>query len=107
MNTVTITCRLQWLEYCGRFTGNVRVSLHRCGLAGSVVAEEGSDLSLIEPEGQAVHSQLVPVAVDLHQVLDVNTWLQVSWLLLYTHSWKTHTLMLCFQSFFHIKCPMD
>lgn len=86
MNTVTITCHLEWLDNCRCFAGNVCVILHRCGLAGPIVAEEGGYLSLIEPQGQSVYSQLVPMAVDLHQILDVNTRLDVARLLLDTHS---------------------
>lgn len=62
------------------------VILHSCGFASSVVAEEGGDLSFIESQGQSIHSQLVSMTVDLHQILDVNTWINVVWLLLNTHS---------------------
>ena len=67
-----------WVNEC--------IILHGCGLASSIVAEEGGDLSVVEPQGQSVYSQLVSMAVDLHQVLDVNTWLNVGRLLLNTHS---------------------
>lgn len=50
------------------------------------MTEEGGDLSVVELQGQSVHSQLVSVTVDLHQVLDVNSGLNVSWLLFNTHS---------------------
>ncbi len=50
------------------------------------MAEEGGYLSVVEPQGQSVYSQLVSMAVDLHQILDVNSWLDVAWLLLNTHS---------------------
>lgn len=49
------------------------------------MAKEGGDLSIIELQGQSINSQLVPAAVDLHQVFDVNPWLDVSWLLLDAH----------------------
>lgn len=62
------------------------VILHSCGLASSIVAKEGSDLSFIESQGQSIYSQLVSMTVDLHQVLNVNTWINVVWLLLNTHS---------------------
>lgn len=62
------------------------VILHSCGLASSIVAKEGGDLSFIESQGQSIHSQLVSMAVDLHQILDVNTWINMVWLLLNTHS---------------------
>lgn len=65
---------------------NVCIFLHSCGLASSIVAEEGGYLSVIEPQGQSVYRQLVSMAVDLHQILDVNTWLDVARLLLNTHS---------------------
>lgn len=60
--------------------------LHGCGFASSIVAKEGGYLPIIEPQGESVHSQLVAMAVHFHQVLDVNAWLNVSWLLLNTHS---------------------
>lgn len=59
--------------------------LHGCGFPCPVVSEKGGDLSLIELQCQAIHSQLLPMAVDLDQVLDVNTWINLSWLLLNTH----------------------
>lgn len=62
------------------------VILHGCGLASAIVAEEGGDLPVVELQGQSVHSQLVSVTVDLHQVLDVNSGLDVSRLLFDTHS---------------------
>lgn len=62
------------------------IILHSCGLASSIVTEEGGYLSLIEPQGQSVYSQLFSMAVDLHQILDVNTGLDVARLLLNTHS---------------------
>lgn len=64
----------------------MRVVLHGRGLAGAIVTEEGGDLSVVELQGQSIHGQLVSVAVDLHQVLDVNAGLNVSWLLFNTHS---------------------
>lgn len=64
----------------------LQLILHGCGLASSVVAEEGGYLSIIEPQGQSIYGQLVSMAVDFHQILDVNTWLDVSRLLLNTHS---------------------
>lgn len=64
----------------------VIIILHSCGLASSIVAEEGGYLSVIEPQGQSVYSQLVSMAVDLHQILDVNSWFDVTRLLLNTHS---------------------
>lgn len=66
--------------------------LHGRGLAGSIVAEEGGYLSIIELQGQSVNSQLVSIAVNLHQVFDVDTGLDVSWLLLDAHCcWQKHT----------------
>lgn len=66
--------------------GNVCIILHCCGLASSIVSKEGGYLSVIEPQGQPVYSQLFSVAVDLHQILNVNTWLDVARFLLNTHS---------------------
>lgn len=62
------------------------INLHSCGLASSIVAEEGGNLSFIEPQGQSVNSQFVSMAVDLHKILNVNTWIDVAWFLLNTHS---------------------
>lgn len=61
---------------------------HGGGFSGSVVSQEGCDLSLIEAERQSIYCQLLPVTINLHQVLDVDAKLQVSWLLLDTHHWK-------------------
>ena len=49
------------------------------------MSEEGGYLSVIEPQGQPVYSQFVSVAVDLHQILDVNARLDVAWFLLDTY----------------------
>lgn len=62
------------------------IILHGCGLASSIVTKEGGYLSVVEPQGQSVYSQFFSMAVDLHQILDVNTWLDVARLLLNTHS---------------------
>lgn len=64
----------------------ISLILHGCGLASSIVAQEGTYLSIIELQGQSIDGQLVSMAVDLHQVLNVDTWLDVSRLLLDTHS---------------------
>lgn len=61
--------------------------LHGGGLAGPVVSQEGGDLAAVELEGQSVHSQLVAVAVDLDQVLDVDAGLDVRRLLLDADRW--------------------
>lgn len=61
--------------------------LHGGGLAGPVVSQEGGDLAVVELEGQSVHSQLVAVAVDLDQVLDVDAGLDVGRLLLDADCW--------------------
>lgn len=50
------------------------------------MAKEGSYLSVVELQGQSINSQLVSMAIDLHQVFNVDTWLNVSRLLLDTHS---------------------
>lgn len=68
-----------------RTAANLCIILHNGGLASSIVSEEGGNLSLIEPQGQPVYSQLVSMAVHLHQILDVNTWLDVAWFLLNTN----------------------
>lgn len=73
-------------EYCRYTADNVFINLHGSGLASSIVAKEGGNLSIVEPQGQSVNSQLVSMTVDLHQILDVNTWLDVAWLLLNAHS---------------------
>lgn len=65
---------------------------HGGGLSGSVVSQERGDLSLVEAERQSVHRQLLPVAINLDQVLDVDSGLQVSRLLLHTHSWKNSSV---------------
>lgn len=64
----------------------MRIILHGCGLASSIVAKEGGYLPIVEPQRQSIYGQLVSMTVDLHQILDVNTWLDVSRLLLDTHS---------------------
>lgn len=61
--------------------------LHGGGLAGPVVSQEGGDLAVVELEGKSVHSQLVAVAVDLDQVLDVDAGLDVRRLLLDADRW--------------------
>lgn len=70
--------------------------LHGGGLAGPVVSQEGGDLAAVELEGQSVHSQLVAVAVDLDQVLDVDAGLDVRRLLLDADRW-----FIAQQSFLH------
>lgn len=65
--------------------------LHSCGFASSIVSKEGGDLSLIESQGQPVHGQFVSMAVDLHEILNVNTWLYVAWLFLNADSCKSDT----------------
>lgn len=62
------------------------IYLHSRGLAGSIVPEERGDLSFIEPQGQSINGQFVSMAVDLHKVLNVNTWVNVARFLLNTHS---------------------
>ncbi len=62
------------------------IILHGCGLASTIVTEEGRYLSAIEPQRESVHSQLVSMAVHLHQILDVNTRFDVARLFLNTHS---------------------
>ncbi len=62
------------------------IILHGCGLASTIVTEEGRYLSTIEPQRESVHSQLVSMAVHLHQILDVNTRFDVARLFLNTHS---------------------
>lgn len=52
-------------------TGMVLYS-HGGGFSGSVVSEEGRDLSLVEAERQSIYCQLLPVTINLHQVLDVD-----------------------------------
>lgn len=69
----------------GKYT-IVWINLHSRGLASSIVAEEGGNLSFIEPQGQSVNSQFVSVAVNLHKILNVNTWIIVAWFLLDTNS---------------------
>lgn len=69
-----------------RCTEDVCIILHGRGLASAIVAKEGCYLSVIEPQGQSIYCQLFSMAVDLYQVFDVNTWLDVSWLLLNTYS---------------------
>lgn len=58
------------------------------------MAKEGGYLSIIELQGQSINSQLVPVAVDLYQVFDVNPWLDVSWLLLDAHGCKKKNMII-------------
>ena len=48
---------------------NTIILLHRRCLPGSVVAEEGGDLTLVEVEVEVLHRHLA-VGVDLVQVLD-------------------------------------
>lgn len=73
------------MVYFTRTAANLCIILHCCGLASSIVSEEGGYLSVIEPQGQPVYSQFVSVAVDLHQILDVNARLDVAWFLLDTY----------------------
>lgn len=61
---------------------NACTILHSCGFASSVVSEEGGDLSFVEPQGQSVHGQFVSMTVDLHKILNVNTWIYVARLFL-------------------------
>lgn len=58
---------------------------HGGGFSGSVVSQEGGDLSLVEAERQPIHRQLLTMTVNFHQVLDVDSRLQMSWLLLHAH----------------------
>lgn len=58
---------------------------HGGGLSCAIVSQERCDLSLIEAERQSIYGQLLPVAVNFDQVLDVDPGLQVSRLLLYAH----------------------
>lgn len=75
---------LLFLDPMGRVVSRF---LHGGGLAGPVVSQEGGDLAAVELEGQSVHSQLVAVAVDLDQVLDVDAGLDVRRLLLDADRW--------------------
>lgn len=59
--------------------------VHGCGLAGSIVTQEGGDLSFVEFQAQPIDGQLVSVTVDLHKVLDVNTRFNVAGFLLNAH----------------------
>lgn len=61
---------------------------HGGGFSGPVVSEEGGDLPFVEAKRQPVDCQLLSVTINLHQVLDVDSGLQVSRLLLDTHSWR-------------------
>lgn len=67
--------------YC-RSCVNLVFNLHRCGLASSIVAKEGCDLSFIKLQRQSIHRQLVAMAVDFYQIFNVNTWFDVVRLLL-------------------------
>lgn len=58
---------------------------HGGGLSCSIVSQEGGDLSLIETQRQAINCQLLPVPVDLDQVLDVDPGLKMGWLFFHAH----------------------
>ena len=51
--------------------------LHGGGLAGSVVSQEGGDLTLVEVDAEVVDSHLLPCPVDLVQVTNGGTQLQM------------------------------
>lgn len=83
--TVISTCPCISTHFC---QSGLILDSHGGGFSSSVVSQEGGDLSLVEAERQSVHRQLLPMTVNLYQVLDVDTGLQVSWLLLHTYGWK-------------------
>jgi len=60
---------------------------HGGGLAGPVVAQQGGDLPLVEVQAQPVDSHVAAVAVNLHQVADGDTRLELGRRLLH-QLWK-------------------
>lgn len=60
-------------------------SSHGGGLAGPVVAQEGGDLPLVEVQAQPIDGHMAAAAVNLHQVADGNSGLQLGGRLLHQH----------------------
>lgn len=52
--------------------------VHGGGLSGSVVAQKGSNLALVEVDAEAVDGRFVGAAEDLDQVLDANAFDQIN-----------------------------
>lgn len=54
--------------------------IHSGCLPSSIVAQKGSNLAFIKIDAEAIHSRSGATAERLDQVLDTNTFHQVSWL---------------------------
>lgn len=61
---------------------------HGGGFSSAIVSQKRGDLSLVEAECQSVHGKLLSMAINLDQVLDIDSKRQVIGLLLNAHSWK-------------------